>query len=66
MLRDIARIFAALFVLGVIATATAADRDDISNFREYSPQFASSGQPSAKELHEYDISPECDVCDWES
>ena len=36
----------ALFAMPVIA----ADLDDISNFREYSDVFASSGQPSGKQL----------------
>ena len=32
------------------ATAAAADLADISNFREYSPLFASSGQPTEDQL----------------
>lgn len=32
------------------AGASAAGLEDISNYREYSPSFASSGQPSKKQL----------------
>jgi len=50
MKRDFVGVLVALCAFGLISTAAAADLDDISNFRQYSPQFASSGQPSAKQL----------------
>ncbi len=50
MIKDIARLFAAVCALGLISNAAAADLEDISNFRQYTPQFASSGQPSAEQL----------------
>ena len=39
-----------VLMLAFFAANAAAELDDISNFREYSPTFASSGQPSQKEL----------------
>ena len=37
-------------MLLVAIAARAADLDDISNFRQYSDSFASSGQPTKKQL----------------
>ena len=45
-----ATIIMLLALTGVMASATAAELADISNFREYSPAFASSGQPTEKQL----------------
>lgn len=39
-----------LSTLLLSAACTASTLDDISNFRQYSPAFASSGQPSKKQL----------------
>lgn len=50
-MNTINRILAAMLVLGaVITTAVAAELSEISNFREYSPGFASSGQPTGEQL----------------
>ena len=48
MLKAFLSVF--LLLLAPALLATAAELDDISNFRLYSPQFASSGQPTAKQL----------------
>ena len=39
-----------LVLCGVATTAIAAELSDISNFREYSSGFASSGQPTQEQL----------------
>ena len=39
-----------LMLCGTTATAFAAELSEISNFREYSPGFASSGQPTLEQL----------------
>jgi protein tyrosine phosphatase (PTP) superfamily phosphohydrolase (DUF442 family) len=39
-----------LALSGITATAFAAELSDISNFREYSPGFASSGQPTQEQI----------------
>jgi len=44
------RIAALLAVLSCSASISANELSDISNYREYSPSFASSGQPSRKQL----------------
>ena len=41
---------AALALSGLMASAFAAELSDISNFREYSPNFASSGQPTEAQI----------------
>jgi protein tyrosine phosphatase (PTP) superfamily phosphohydrolase (DUF442 family) len=48
MLKAFLSVF--LLLLAPALLATAVELDDISNFRLYSPQFASSGQPTAKQL----------------
>ncbi|MCH7981920.1 MAG: protein tyrosine phosphatase family protein [Proteobacteria bacterium] len=48
MLKAIAAFL--LLVCAPALLATAADLDEISNFRVYSPQFASAGQPTARQL----------------
>jgi hypothetical protein len=40
----------ALLLSGATATAFAEELSDISNFREHSPGFASSGQPTQEQL----------------
>jgi protein tyrosine phosphatase (PTP) superfamily phosphohydrolase (DUF442 family) len=48
---DVRNLFLAVLIgIGMTATAYAADPSGISNFREYSPTFSSSGQPTAKQL----------------
>ena len=42
--------FTALASLMLAGPSFAADISDISNFRQYSPTFASSGQPDRAEL----------------
>ncbi len=37
---------------GMIASTSAAELSDISNYREYSPNFASSGQPTKTQLEQ--------------
>ena len=37
-------------LFGGLTTAFAADTSEISNYREYAPNFASSGQPTKKQL----------------
>ena len=39
-----------LALSGITATAFAAELSDISNFREYSPSFSSSGQPTQEQI----------------
>jgi protein tyrosine phosphatase (PTP) superfamily phosphohydrolase (DUF442 family) len=39
-----------LLIVGFSNFASAADLNEISNFREYSPVFASSGQPDEEQL----------------
>ena len=41
---------AACFMLIISNLATAAGANEISNYRQYSPQFSSSGQPTTKQL----------------
>lgn len=43
-------LFLSLCLIGAVARLHAAELSDISNYREYSPMFASSGQPSKKQL----------------
>ena len=50
MNKNVVRVFIAVCTLVAVSTAAAVDLEDISNFRQYSPQFASSGQPSAEQL----------------
>ena len=45
------RILAAMLLLGAVTTtALSAELSEISNFRAYSPGFASSGQPTEEQL----------------
>ncbi|HSD69781.1 MAG TPA: protein tyrosine phosphatase family protein [Woeseiaceae bacterium] len=39
-----------LLLLGVARAAAASELADISNYREYSPMFSSSGQPTRQQL----------------
>ena len=39
-----------LALCGINATAFAAELSEISNFREYSPSFSSSGQPTQEQI----------------
>jgi len=41
-----------LALSGTIASTSAAELSDISNYREYSPNFASSGQPTKAQLEQ--------------
>ncbi len=41
-----------LALAGTIASTSAAELSDISNYREYSPNFASSGQPTKPQLEQ--------------
>jgi len=41
-----------LALSGVISSTSAAELSDISNYREYSPNFASSGQPTKTQLEQ--------------
>ena len=41
-----------LALSGTIASTSAAELSDISNYREYSPHFASSGQPTKAQLEQ--------------
>ena len=50
MMAKKTEVIAAALMLLVFASSAAADVTDISNFREYSEQFASSGQPSKRQL----------------
>lgn len=50
IIKDVVKASAAVCALGLVSVALAADLDDISNFRQYTPQFASSGQPSKAQL----------------
>ena len=44
------RIAIASLVLALVATASAADVNEITNYRQYSDSFASSGQPDEAQL----------------
>lgn len=50
MMARISTYFTALFVLQLAGPGAAADLSEISNFRQYSPTFASSGQPDKDQL----------------
>ena len=50
-MNTINRVLVAMLLLGAATTtAVAAELSEISNFREYSPAFASSGQPTGEQL----------------
>jgi protein tyrosine phosphatase (PTP) superfamily phosphohydrolase (DUF442 family) len=49
-MRYMARTIKAVLIVLFATTAAAEELSDISNFRQYSPLFASSGQPTEKQL----------------
>ena len=52
MVKQVPMLLVAVVALGLVPAASAANLEELSNFHQYSPQFASSGQPSTKQLQD--------------